>query len=207
MHALLARAASGDAVWSCRVPTARRSPAAGDFTIVPIHLRGSLSSSASSSSSSRSGVRLRFNTHVNLVFHIMDGFFLGGAGYSLNDHEVPVSKHDYLTIAGPIRWFVGHTFDLHEPTIDVDGLLSGNKLPLVAQGNGRSHQLPDAAKPVHVHKLPRAADLRNAVRPDIATMAVLVSIVLTIAVCGTVYIFYLKPSVIANEQNAAKKRK
>ncbi|KAI9342491.1 hypothetical protein DFJ73DRAFT_762169 [Zopfochytrium polystomum] len=50
-------------------------------------------------------------THWNFLLHALDGFFLGGSVYPLRDHWFQAQVGEPMMIHGPVRWFVGHTFE------------------------------------------------------------------------------------------------
>ncbi|KAJ3056734.1 hypothetical protein HK097_004595 [Rhizophlyctis rosea] len=129
--------------------------------------------------------------HINFVFHVFDGFFLGAAAYALRDHYVMQPPDSVLDIHGPVRWFVGHTFDLH-PT---DPNETATTIPSDGAGADPTPQVK--VKRVPISNIPRASELLNAVRPSIVIMYVLISATVTAGVSTLVYIGYLKPGLEA----------
>lgn len=71
--------------------------------------------------------------HMQFVFHVVEGFFIGAAAYGLRDEFTPLVPgsiigarnlfaYDIPAMHGPTRWFLGHSFESASkpnlPTID-----------------------------------------------------------------------------------------
>ncbi|KAI8921569.1 hypothetical protein BC831DRAFT_476547 [Entophlyctis helioformis] len=195
MYKFLARVLAGKAAWVCRVPISSDQT---DYVPVTIALWGTVRPSY-----------LTSMAHINLVFHTAGGFFLAGSGYAFHDHETAVKEFGYLPMRGPVRWFAAHTYDTDPEAEAAEAAEAasggGGRRSVPEHPNDRF--LPSAVKPRAVAHLPRASDLVNAVRPQIALLWVLVSFVTAVGVCGVVFFAVLKPAVLAEAAAEARKRK
>ncbi|KAJ3269933.1 hypothetical protein HK104_005009, partial [Borealophlyctis nickersoniae] len=156
-----------NAAWHCRIPLSKDK---SFYTPLTITLWGETEPT-----------HFHIFNHINFVFHVIDGFFLGAAAYGLRDHYTPGLEGSTLDVHGPVRWFVGHTFDLHPG--------DENQPQKPASG-------PSIAKPVPLGKIPRASELMNAVRPAIVIMWVGITATVTAGVCALIYEGYLKPTLV-----------
>lgn len=112
----------------------------------------------------------------------------------VRDHYVMQPPDSVLDIHGPVRWFVGHTFDLH-PT---DPNETATTIPASATDGSAATATPQVkVKRVPAAAIPRASELLNAVSPSIVIMYVLITATVTAGVSALVYIGYLKPGLEA----------
>ncbi|KAJ1551631.1 hypothetical protein HK096_006248 [Nowakowskiella sp. JEL0078] len=190
----------GKAAWMCRIPLTKNKTFYVPFNF---NLWGAVEPS-----------HVHMMNHFNFVFHVMDGFFLGATAYALRDQVVKVEPDAGIVIHGPVRWFIGHTYDMiADPEDDEEEtrkkLLAAGPAQFVAikksedtKINPESQTQQPTSPPPHVIKLlkkkelPTLSKLMNAVSPALVSMYCILSAGAATGVCLLIYIGWLKPALI-----------
>ncbi|KAJ3328091.1 hypothetical protein HDU76_010602, partial [Blyttiomyces sp. JEL0837] len=158
-------------------------------------------------------------THWNFLLHAIDGFFLGGSVYPLMDHYVVAQQGKTFLIHGPVRWFVGHTFESSvmdawisesadqpsEPLVIPAGNKDQEKKPQppprkgIVQSGGSAN-----VRPVSKDELPTISKIVGAIPRNAVITYVILSAWLTAGIAALVYTAYLKPKLLREKkQNLA----
>ncbi|TPX61394.1 hypothetical protein SpCBS45565_g07279 [Spizellomyces sp. 'palustris'] len=169
-YKFLRNAIEGKAPFMCRVPLSKDKTY---YMPLTISLWGALEPA-----------HLHVMNHINFVFHVVDGFFLGGSAYALRDHYVLGAEGGALTTHGPLRWFVGHTFDLHP-----DG---------AQQPAEQAQQQQAVVKPAT--SIPRASEVIKSVERDLVLIWAAITAPLVAGILVILYLRYGKQGIQAKKQ-------
>jgi hypothetical protein len=96
---------SGHAQFSCRIAIAKEQKSSNNHEskmYVPFAL--SLWGLAEPT-------HIHIMNHMQFVFHVVEGFFIGASAYGLRDNFTPLFPGSLILMHGPTRWFLGHSFD------------------------------------------------------------------------------------------------
>ncbi|KAJ3128991.1 Store-operated calcium entry-associated regulatory factor [Nowakowskiella sp. JEL0407] len=202
----LQKVISGTAAWRCRIPLTKNKTLYIPFSF---NVWGDVE-----------GGQIHMMNHFNFVFHVLDGFFLGANAYA--HHMVTVESNAGITIHGPVRWFVGHTYEMINKNDDEETsnakvkAASAPKAVLIQKEHDGKPELavptnrkPDSQNPtpsalalppnlklIKHDEIPTLSKLLNAVSPALVLMYCVLSASAATGVCVLIYLGWLKPALI-----------
>ncbi|KAJ1563229.1 hypothetical protein HK405_015006 [Cladochytrium tenue] len=203
MYNLIRLSIAGKASYTCRLPMSKEASMFWPLTF------------------SFWGVAEDDHTHVmvhwNFVFHALDGFFLGGSVYPLRDHWFTAEMGTPMLIHGPVssmmeEWMTEMILQVSGENDDDQNDDSADEGPEAQMEDSGSTPKklkeppvppprPGIApkspiRPLTKEELPSMTKILTAVSPRMVMAYVLLSIGITSALLGLLYVAYLKPKLL-----------